>query len=819
MTIEERNIQVDKFAVQRLTWTMLTSIFGLALVGGLLLFSRLQVRAEPIPDAADAPLTLTKQGNTEIAQPGDTLTYTITIERDQPEVQLWMTDELPHGLSLITESLHLSGKGSLGWTGNVVTWTSTNFGLGNFAVITFSAGISPQLEGEVVNTAEVTGTGELVTDAWSTTVVSGLLHSQIHSPNRDAYITEKGSWTIEGQAWPEGIEPPFLTDDVYLEAERTGESAYLLRWTPVVSGAYYLVEEATDRAFDTASSIYYDEGIEHPVFNDDGTYYYRMRADVFGRDPTRWSNVVSVTVPWLETTAGDSVSALAAARTADDAATVQVRTGEVGDIENSEWQTAEVTATGWGGWEWSYDWPLPEQKSTPYLIQSRASQDGESFGPIDTITITLDNQIYFIRFPIMFKRWPPVPFAPSLNQIANPNNWVDYRVSWSYDDDNPDVQDPTTYTLQEARDQAFTDPTTYYPGGAEYYDVKDLAKQKTGGTYYYRVRGHNAYGAGSWSNVRSTTIRVLPYAPTLSSIDNEDQDGDYTVSWSYGHSYPPVTSYTLREARDANFTTGVQDYTVGTATSRQFNDKEDGTYYYKVRANNDYGSGTWSNTRSVEVVTAYRDDFDDSDSGWKVRRTSAPDLDDMDVRYSGGKLYTKSDDNYDFGIFSPLVEAPPPPYRITMETKLHDGVFVPTYGIVWRAEKGDFCPVDRDDAKDDDGCFFHYFRLNVAVDKWGKHIKYEVKRIDRHVDRGKAEGKDLSDGYSNIDNKADWDGWNEWEIEVHEEWFKISVNGEHLGTYYDDDYAEDGYFGILTDNYEFAPAEFKHEYFYVEPID
>jgi hypothetical protein len=262
----------------------------------------------------------------------------------------------------------------------------------------------------------------------------------------------------------------------------------------------------------------------------------------------------------------------------------------------------------------------------------------------------------------------------------------------------------------------------------------------------------------------------------------------------------------------------VQDYAVS-GTSKGFTDQEDRTYYYKVQAKNDYGPGAWSNTRSVAVVTAYRDDFDDSDSGWKVRRTSAPDLDDMKVRYSGGKLYTKSDDNYDFGIFSPLVEAPAPPYKIRMETKLHDGVYVPTYGIVFRAEKGDFCPVDRDDAEDDDGCFYHYFRLNVAVNKWGKHIKYEVKRIDRHVDRGKAEGKDLSDGYRNIDDKADWDGWNTWEIEVHEEWFKISVNGEHLGTYWDDDYAEDGYFGILTDNYEFAPAEFKHEYFYVEPID
>jgi hypothetical protein len=413
-----------------------------------------------------------------------------------------------------------------------------------------------------------------------------------------------------------------------------------------------------------------------------------------------------------------------------------------------------------------------------------------------------------------------VPYAPALDQIPNPNNWVDYQVSWSYDDGNPDVPDPTSYTLEEAKDQAFTDPTTYDVGNAEYKDIRDPVGQKTDGTYYYRVRGHNAYGPGEWSNIRSTTVRVTPYAPTMNVIQNDDEDGDYTVSWSYGHTYPPVNSYILREARDANFTSGVQDYTVsGTSTSKGFADKGDGTYYYKVQAKNDYGPGAWSNTRSVIVVRAYRDDFDDKGSGWKVRRTSSPDLDTMDVRYSGGKLYTEADDRWDFGIFSPLVEAPPPPYKITMKTKLEEGVDAPGYGIVFRAEKGDFCPVDRDDARDDDGCFYHYFRLNVSVDKVGKHIRYEVKRIEEHDNRGRAEGKDLSGGYRNIDDEADWDGWNKWEIEVYEERFKVSVNGKHLATYWDDNWAEDGYFGILTSVYEYGPSEFKHEYFYVEPID
>lgn len=308
----------------------------------------------------------------------------------------------------------------------------------------------------------------------------------------------------------------------------------------------------------------------------------------------------------------------------------------------------------------------------------------------------------------------------------------------------------------------------------------------------------------------------VPYAPTLNEVQNPDWEGDYTVSWAYGYGEPPVNDYTLQEATNSDFTENVTEYSA-VGTSRAFTDKGAGKYYYRVRGNNTYGPGPWSNVRSVSV--AFRDDFDDSSTGWEARRTSAPDIDDMEVKYDNGRLVTRSEDNYDFGLFSPMVEAPPPPYEIRMRTRLRDGVYVPAYGIVFGGEAEDFCPVERDDADDDDGCFFHYYRVNVTVNKWGGHIDYEVKRIDEHGDRGEAEGKDLSDGYRNIDGQADWDGWNNWRIEVYEDRFRLYVNGDHLGTYRDDRYTDDPLFGILTSNYEFSPAVFEHEYFYVEPLN
>lgn len=58
-------------------------------------------------------------------------------------------------------------------------------------------------------------------------------------------------------------------------------------------------------------------------------------------------------------------------------------------------------------------------------------------------------------------------------------------------------------------DPDFITVTEYYTGSGEY--VTYPFTDKDAGTYYYRARGHNAYGAGAWSNVVSTTVRALVY--------------------------------------------------------------------------------------------------------------------------------------------------------------------------------------------------------------------------------------------------------------------------------------------------------------------
>ena len=733
-------MKTDRMKISRSAWILFSGLAALLLVVGLsLLLSHLQVRAQPAARPG-SDLEVTKDVSAAQAGPGNTLRYTVTIENSGSDaVDTWMTDTLPTNLVDVS---NLDGSGDFGFQNRVITWSLhlDVFGRGR---LTFQSTIATDTtESQIVNVAQVTGTGSLVTDSATTRIQTALENedtyktvdkdfvapgstlaytivlsnsyasdatfakivdpldpwldyvedsaqiipdssgtldffdtqvgstgitwtviispssavtlafqavvsdsavdgtvinntatinessssftrsvpvtvtqrplSQIRSPNRDAYITEKGTFKIKGAAWIASANLPFLSEDPQLSVDRVNEKAYLLSWTPVVSASFYLLEEAPTSQFISATTLYYGSDREYPhVQQDDGTYYYRVKADATGLDPSRWSNVESVTVPWLDTNVSAPASALFVKETTNSSVTVQVR------IDDGDWHTATVTDTTWGGWEWSWDWSMPEERNVQHVIQSRAAQPGGSFGPTDAITVTLDNKNFLVYLPLIFKRWPPINYPPVLDEIENPNHQVDYTVSWSYSDDNPDVPPPDNYTLEEATKADFSDAESIYEGLDTSYPVTDTQHEKENGTYYYRVRGNNTYGPGEWSNVESTEVRVTPYAPTL-NIDNPDEENSYTVNWGYPHDYPPADFYTLQEAKDAP--TSFDNVYTGSDNSYPFTDKDEGIYYYRVRAhNNSYGAGDWSDTKSTTVVSLdFYDDFSDPNSGWRT---------------------------------------------------------------------------------------------------------------------------------------------------------------------------------------------------------
>ncbi len=117
----------------------------------------------------------------------------------------------------------------------------------------------------------------------------------------------------------------------------------------------------------------------------------------------------------------------------------------------------------------------------------------------DTFIITFhDIENVYVYLPVVIRRYPPIPYTPTLNAINNSDGDGNYVVTWSAADL------ASTYQLQEATNSAFSNATVVYSGASTSWS----ASGKAGGIYYYRVRGYNTYGYGAWSNVQS--VRVTP---------------------------------------------------------------------------------------------------------------------------------------------------------------------------------------------------------------------------------------------------------------------------------------------------------------------
>lgn len=90
----------------------------------------------------------------------------------------------------------------------------------------------------------------------------------------------------------------------------------------------------------------------------------------------------------------------------------------------------------------------------------------------------------------------------------------------------------------------------------------------------------------------------IPDTPVLNPINNPNGSSSYTVSWQPAYL---ASTYTLQEATDVNFSTGVVTYYPGSATSRSVTGKTAGTYYYRVKAINSWGDSGWSNVEQTTV--------------------------------------------------------------------------------------------------------------------------------------------------------------------------------------------------------------------------
>ncbi|MGC9468646.1 MAG: hypothetical protein ACP5HS_08645 [Anaerolineae bacterium] len=363
---------------------------------------------------------------------------------------------------------------------------------------------------------------------------------QIYEPVNGAVITERPDSivVVSGQAWDEVEPAPFPEAPVLQPVDNFGDDGdYTVEWTAVADAANYVLQESTQETFATTTDylINAPDTSQFIFGNANGIYYYRVAAYNAAGRPSRWSNVETVTVtnasaggqPILET----SSEAFAWPElTAVAGITVEV---SVDDGEN--WHLASLTQDPEESWvEWSYDWTLPEADGVVYPIRARALDAGGIYDE-DAIAVTVKNSDFFVYMPIIFKRWPPIPVAPVMNDIPMLGS-DDYRVSWTYNDGSASIPDPTEYELQEASNPYFTENLKSY---TVYGTSKDFMNVP-GGIYFYRVRGKNSYGYGPWSNTKSVSLG-LEYNFTSS-----------TEGWSIKRSDEPIDGGQLPEPVAAN---------------------------------------------------------------------------------------------------------------------------------------------------------------------------------------------------------------------------------------------------------------------------
>jgi hypothetical protein len=144
--------------------------------------------------------------------------------------------------------------------------------------------------------------------------------------------------------------------------------------------------------------------------------------------------------------------------------------------------------------------------------------------------------------------------------------------------------------------------------GAEWVNVGNITQWTTSGlnpgtTYYIRVRAINDFGTSAYSEIIVTTATV-PGAPlNLSAVSNASGTS-VSLQWSAPSSNggSAVTSYQLQ--RNQSATAGTEWVSLGLVTSWTSSNTNPGTlYYFRIRAVNDVGAGSFAVTSVTTNTT------------------------------------------------------------------------------------------------------------------------------------------------------------------------------------------------------------------------
>lgn len=316
---------------------------------------------------------------------------------------------------------------------------------------------------------------------------------------------------------------------------------------------------------------------------------------------------------------------------------------------------------------------------------------------------------------------------------------------------------------------------------------------------------------------------ILKPMPVISlQATRPNSANQWTLSWG---AVPGATGYELQAAKTPNFAdaeifnlgAGVLSQTVNPAPGY------DNVFYYRARAFAGTIYGPWSAT--VRVVGGFYDDFSNPNNPWDVRRTTY--LEKIGAIHTDGRLLFRVDDRWDWGIVSPLKEAPALPYAIEYRAIIDHLANLTSLGAAFGGDwNGEPC-IDRSSYAGvyyHENCFNHFYNTNTI---WYGGMKVLFEKVDYLVwcpTCGGSPMKRLGNNYAewqeiDITNRVNPNGYNTYRIEVRPESIRLFVNGNQYATSTATQWVQYPYFGLFSSADEYKPAEWYIDYYSVMPLD
>ncbi len=341
---------------------------------------------------------------------------------------------------------------------------------------------------------------------------------------------------------------------------------YTVTWAHTAPpGTWYELQEATDPSFAGARTIYIGAAPGWTITGQsNGLYYYRVRILFDPETFSAWetsgnacavSMAVCAAPPSLSAPAASSTGKYTVTWLASATPGVSYELWEATDAGLTQNLRRTYLGTGRSA-------ALTQTAGGSYYYGVRAVKAGMSPSAFTTLTA-----------PVVVA---PACGAPASLSVPATNATGELTLSWKASN-----IPGSTYILEQATAADFsTGRTTIYSGGA-------LSFKHTlgaNGTYYYRVRAiKDGFSDSPWlAGATGCAVTLACTAPASVTVPKASATGAYLIKW--GATNVPGATYTLQEARDAAFTSGLRTVYSGPALQSEISGLASGTYFYRVKA-------------------------------------------------------------------------------------------------------------------------------------------------------------------------------------------------------------------------------------------